>query len=128
MKKPVRAIVMSLTMLAGSSVAFASPPSHAPAWGYHKDHDHYRSYERNRYDNHGHKHSHKASKYEKKHARYHRGDRLEDRYRNSRYYVNDWEKRHLSKPPRDHRWVDVDGEYLLISIVTGVIASVLLGS
>ena len=64
----------------------------------------------------------------KKHARYHRGDRLEDRYRNSRYYVNDWEKRHLSKPPRDHRWVDVDGEYLLISVVTGVIASVLLGS
>ena len=120
MNKPISAIVLSLTMLAGSSVALAAPPSHAPAWGYDKNHGHSHS--------HSHKDYKKASKHDKQHARYHRGDRLEDRYRDSRYYVNDWEKRKLSKPPRDHRWVEVDGEYLLISVVTGVIASVLLGS
>lgn len=58
-----------------------------------------------------------------------RGERLPDRYlKNDRYYVKNWRAHDLRQPPRGYRWVDVDGRYLLVSVVTGVIATILLGS
>lgn len=48
-----------------------------------------------------------------------RGERLPSRYRG--YHV-DWRSHHLPHPPRGHRWVRVNGDYLLIAIASGVIA------
>jgi Ni/Co efflux regulator RcnB len=57
--------------------------------------------------------------------RFHRGDRLPAHYRNQAR-VNDWQARRLHAPARGQQWVQVDGNYALIAIATGVIASLVL--
>jgi Ni/Co efflux regulator RcnB len=45
-----------------------------------------------------------------------------------RYVVNDWSQRGLRSPPRGYRWVrenNNSGDYLLIAVTTGLIASIL---
>ncbi len=47
---------------------------------------------------------------------------------NQRYVVNDWSKRGLRTPPRGYRWVrenNNSGDYLLIAVASGLIASIL---
>ncbi|KAF7277676.1 hypothetical protein GWI33_021774 [Rhynchophorus ferrugineus] len=59
---------------------------------------------------------------------YQRGDKLPAHYyKNDRYYVSDWHKHDLREPPKGYRWVNIDGEYILVSVITGIIASILLG-
>ncbi|KAF1019301.1 MAG: hypothetical protein GAK30_03202 [Paracidovorax wautersii] len=58
--------------------------------------------------------------------RFNRGDRLPDTYRGHQYVVDDWRGHGLRPPPRGHRWVQVGGEYVLVAIATGVIASIIL--
>ena len=52
---------------------------------------------------------------------------IEPRYRADRYWVTDWRARHLYAPPHDHRWLYVNGDYVLVAIATGVVVSVLSG-
>lgn len=52
--------------------------------------------------------------------RWQRGERF-DGHR----YVLDWRHHHLRQPPQGYEWVNVDGEYLMIAIATGVIAEIL---
>jgi Ni/Co efflux regulator RcnB len=59
---------------------------------------------------------------------YHRGDRLPVRYRERIYVVDDWSHRHLYRPPYGHVWVRVDGDYVLMAIATGIIASIILNN
>jgi Ni/Co efflux regulator RcnB len=61
------------------------------------------------------------------HERWHRGDRLPEAYRSHVIYINDWQARHLYAPPVGHRWVEVNGDYVLVAIATNVIANILLG-
>ena len=61
---------------------------------------------------------------------YQRGQRLPVDYRGSRgarYEVNDWHShRNLYAPPSGARWIlSVDGDYILASILTGVIYSII---
>lgn len=55
-----------------------------------------------------------------------RGDRLPPNYRGASHRVNDWRGRGLPPPPRGHRWVQANGQYILVAVATGVIASILL--
>jgi Ni/Co efflux regulator RcnB len=55
-----------------------------------------------------------------------RGSRLPREYRDSRYVVNDWRGHHLSPPPRGYHWVQVDGDYVLAAVATGIILDTLL--
>jgi len=57
---------------------------------------------------------------------YRKGDRLDRYYRDRVYYVTDWELHHLHRPPRGHVWVQVGGDYVLMAIATGIIASIIL--
>jgi Ni/Co efflux regulator RcnB len=57
---------------------------------------------------------------------WHKGDRLPDSYRDKHYEVTDWRSHHLSAPPAGYHWVDVNGDYVLAAIATGVIADMLL--
>jgi Ni/Co efflux regulator RcnB len=58
-----------------------------------------------------------------------RGDRLPSDFRTRYIVVNDWRGAHLRQPPRGYHWVRDDrGEYLLVGIATGLIASLILGS
>ncbi|MTD26898.1 RcnB family protein [Erwinia sorbitola] len=54
-----------------------------------------------------------------------RGHALPQQYRGEGYQVNDWKKHGLKSPPSGHRWMNVDGNYVLIAVATGVIASVI---
>ena len=57
---------------------------------------------------------------------WHKGDRLPDSYRDNKYVVNDWQSRHLRQPPSGYHWVNVNGDYVLAAVATGVIADMLL--
>jgi len=57
---------------------------------------------------------------------WHRGDRLPVQYRSRQYVVDDWRGHRLSAPPRGYHWVQTGGDYVLVAIATGVIASLIL--
>jgi Ni/Co efflux regulator RcnB len=59
------------------------------------------------------------------HAWY-RGDRMPYEYRTRHYVVDDWRSHHLYAPPRGYQWVQSGGDYLLVAVATGIIASILL--
>ncbi len=59
---------------------------------------------------------------------WHKGDRIPDAYRDKRYEVTDWRSHHLSAPPAGYHWVQVNGDYVLAAIATGVIADILLNN
>ena len=52
---------------------------------------------------------------------YYRGDRLPAEYRHRHYVVSDWRGHHLSAPPRGYQWVQSGGDYILVSVGSGLI-------
>jgi len=52
---------------------------------------------------------------------YYRGDRLPAEYRHSNYVVNDWRGHHISAAPRGYHWVQSGGDYVLVSVGSGII-------
>ncbi len=40
----------------------------------------------------------------------------------------DWRSHHLRHPPRGYEWRQVNGQYVLAAVATGVIASIILNS
>ena len=58
---------------------------------------------------------------------WHRGDRIPDSYRDKRHEV-DWHSHHLRQPPAGYHWVNVNGDFVLAAIATGVIADMLLNN
>lgn len=42
--------------------------------------------------------------------------------------VDNWRAYHLNAPPRGYEWREVDGNYVLAAVATGVIASVIAAS
>lgn len=57
---------------------------------------------------------------------YQRGEYIPVEYRDRRYVVDDWQTYHLRQPPRGYRYVRSDnGDFLLVAITTGIIASTL---
>jgi Ni/Co efflux regulator RcnB len=61
------------------------------------------------------------------HSDWHRGGVAPPMYRSDRYWVTDWHSRHLRPPPPDHRWLWVNGDYVLVAITTGVIVQIMSG-
>jgi len=57
---------------------------------------------------------------------WYRGDRVPYPYRSHNYVVDDWRGHHLYAPPRGYQWVQSGGDYLLVAVATGIIASILL--
>lgn len=57
-----------------------------------------------------------------------RGDRLPDEYRRREYVVNDWDRYNLQAPPRGYQWMNVDGNYMLVAIASGLIADLVLNA
>ena len=61
--------------------------------------------------------------------RFQRGGYLPGQYRQHGYYVNDWRAHSgLYAPPHGHQWMNVNGEFLLVALATGLIASAILNS
>ncbi len=59
---------------------------------------------------------------------WHKGDRIPASYRDKRYEVADWKAHDLRQPPRGYHRVNVNGDYVLAAVATGVIADLLLNS
>lgn len=57
---------------------------------------------------------------------FYRGGRLPPQWRSRQYVVDDWRGHRLSAPPRGYHWVQTGGDYVLVAIATGIIASILL--
>lgn len=55
-----------------------------------------------------------------------RGGRLPEEYRHRQYVVDDWRGHRLSPPPRGYQWVQVGGDYVLISTRNGIIANIVI--
>lgn len=62
------------------------------------------------------------------HQDWRRGQRLPDDYRDNRYVVNDWHSHGLRRPPRGYQWRQVNGDYVLAAVATGVISSIILSN
>ena len=61
------------------------------------------------------------------HQEWHRGARISHDDWNRGDQV-DWRAHHLRQPPRGYEWREVDGNYVLAAVATGVIASVIIAA
>ncbi|WP_425997459.1 RcnB family protein [Caulobacter sp. DWR1-3-2b1] len=64
----------------------------------------------------------------REYRRWARGQRLDARYRGNSYYVSDYHRHGLRAPPRGYRWQRVNDQYVMSSVATGLIASVIIAS
>ena len=57
---------------------------------------------------------------------YKKGGHMPAEYRGGSYVVSDWKSEHLRAPPRGYHYVRSDnGDFILVAITTGVIASII---
>jgi Ni/Co efflux regulator RcnB len=105
----------ALSLVAGSA-AMAQP--------YNNDrHDSRNERHDNRYDN----GRHDNGRYDRHDNRGHhwaRGQRLPSEYRTRGHYV-DYRRHHLRAPPRGYQWVQVDNNYVMVALASGLIASII---
>ena len=57
-----------------------------------------------------------------------KGGRIDRNDWNRGQRVNDWQRRHLQRPPRGYEWRQVDNNYVLAAVAGGLIASVILAN
>jgi len=100
----------------------AAPLSGAFAQGYNDRHDDRRGnnsmmmqrHDNDRHDNYRHN--------------WRKGGRIDRSDWNRGRRVNDWQHRHLQRPPRGYEWRQVDNNYVLAAVAGGLIASVILAN
>lgn len=100
------------------------PQPQRPPQGGHKQQNHPEQYEAHAYRNPSYR---PQAGMPVPHRDWRRGVVVEPVYRGDRYWVTDWHARHLYAPPRDHRWLYVNGDYILVAIASGVIVNILSG-
>ena len=107
---------LAATLLAGTALSGTA----MAAGQRYDDHD------RGRYDQ---RHDDRYDRHDRRdYRRWERGQRLDARYRDNRYYVSDWRRHGLRAPPRGYRWQRVDNNYILAAVATGLIASVIIAN
>jgi Ni/Co efflux regulator RcnB len=63
-----------------------------------------------------------------RHNEWKRGYHMRSQDWNRGERVDNWQAYHLNAPPRGYEWREVDGNYVLGAVATGVIASVIVAS
>ncbi|WP_343594959.1 RcnB family protein [Acinetobacter sp.] len=58
---------------------------------------------------------------------WHEGEYIPRGYMDERYYV-DWHEQRLPPPPYGHRWMRINGDYVLVAAASSLITAILLGS
>ena len=121
---------LAATLLAGtalSGTAMAQGQHHDDRGRYDQRHDDRHD---SRYDRRDDRRDHRADRRDdrREYRRWQRGQRLDARYRDNRYYVNDYRRHGLRAPPRGYRWQRVDDSYVLAAVATGLIASVIIAN
>lgn len=115
--KPLIGSLLALSLLASASAFAQQPPrdddrDHAPP---HKGAPQHQDQDQ------GHRHDGPDG-----HQPPRKGDRLAKGHWGDR--VPDYNKHGLRRPPKGHEWRRVDGNYVLVAVATGVIASVIANS
>jgi Ni/Co efflux regulator RcnB len=110
-----------ITTLAATLLAGTALSGTAMAAGQRHDDRRYDHHD-NRYDRHDRRDDRRD------HRRWERGQRLDARYRDNRYYVSDYRRYGLRAPPRGYRWQRVDDSYVLAAVATSLIASVIIAN
>jgi Ni/Co efflux regulator RcnB len=113
--KKVLSAALALSLLGGTA-AMAQPYGHS---------DH-------RNDNNG-RYSQSADRHDDRHDNRHdnrnhrwsRGERLPSSYYSSRSHYVDYRRHHLRQPPRGYQWVQVDNNYMMVALATGLISSII---
>ncbi|MEW9570948.1 RcnB family protein [Rhodanobacter sp. Si-c] len=114
MKKTLGIFALSSVLLASAGIAFAQPYVPAPYQGYGHQ-------QANRY--------HGMADQGRHEGWYKKGGHLPANYRGGHYVVSNWRQAHLRQPPRGYHWVRSDnGDFLLVAVTTGVIASIIAAS
>jgi Ni/Co efflux regulator RcnB len=103
MKRTALAALAAVVAVAAPAAAYAQP-------GRDRDRDH----REDRGD--FHRHAEWRRGYHMRHEDWDRGRAI------------DWRARHLRRPPRGYEWREVDGNYVMAAVATGIIASVIAGS
>ena len=151
MNRQISAVLLSLSMLAGSTVAFAaSQGQEQDKHTQHQNVQHQNAAQHSNTKSSNTKSSNtknqgnerkahadqlkgqtakkspaQVKKNSKHQSQYKSGQRLPKQYHDD---FADYKKHKLPKPPKNQRWLKVDGDYILILVATGVIASIILGS
>ncbi|MDR7115702.1 RcnB family protein [Caulobacter sp. BE254] len=127
------ATLLAGTALSGTAMAAGQRYDDHDRGRYDQRHDDRRDDRHDdRYDRHDRRdygHSRREAAHERRdYRRWERGQRLDARYRDNRYYVSDWRRHGLRAPPRGYRWQRVDDNYILAAVATGLIASVIIAN
>ncbi|MFZ0267359.1 RcnB family protein [Caulobacter sp.] len=118
---------LAATLLAGTALSGTA----MAAGQRHDDHRYDSRYDQRDRRDYGHdrrdySHDRRDARHEYRH--WQRGQRLDARYRDNRYYVSDYRRHGLRAPPRGYRWQRVDDSYILAAVATGLIASVIIAN
>lgn len=62
------------------------------------------------------------------HRGWYKGGRIDRSDWNRGHRVNDWQRRHLQRPPRGYEWRRVDNNYVLAAAATGLIAALVMAN
>lgn len=124
MKNPLITALIAAITIAATPLAQADGRDHDRSRHDHNRHG-YSQYDQrdNHYQHHdarNYKHSH--GKYKQ---RWSKGERVSAQYRSHRYVVRDWRGHHLHRPAYGQQWIQVDNNYLLISVATGLVVQAL---
>jgi Ni/Co efflux regulator RcnB len=121
--KRVLSAALALSLL-GSSAALAQPNGdHHDNGGYSQGRDDHRDGDRGRDD----RSRHDRGDRHDNGRHWARGQRLPPAYYQNRTYYVDYRAHHLRRPPSGYRWVQVDDNYALVAITSGLIASIIYG-
>ena len=118
--KTVVSAILAISLLSVGGAAFADDHDHHDDRG-HDD----RGHDDRGHDNH--RDDHRGERGAGPDHAFYRGDRLPREYRDRQYVVEDWREHRLSAPPRGYHWVQVGGDYVLVSIGNGVVLNFMLG-
>ena len=58
------------------------------------------------------------------HRDWHKGQRVPPEYRGYNFVMNDWQGHGLKAPPRGHKWLGVNGDYVLVSTSNWTISNI----
>ncbi|RZF29714.1 hypothetical protein EVC45_11000 [Paraburkholderia sp. UYCP14C] len=62
------------------------------------------------------------------HRDWHKGQRVPAEYRNYNFMMDDWRGHGLNAPPRGHKWLGVNGDYVLVSTNNWTISNIVAGN
>lgn len=62
------------------------------------------------------------------HRDWHKGQRVPTEYRDHIFQLDDWRGHGLDAPPRGHRWLGVNGDYVLVTTNNWTISNIVAGT